>query len=237
MKPGKVKRNDGFDFIFLDFYAAVSYNQLKRGGSNMAAQPVRMPRQKRSMETRDAILQAGYALFSEKGYYKTNTAEIAKRAGVSTGIVYSYFHDKKDILKEVVKLYAGRLETQFDRLLPEKVEREALPSLVEGLMEACLASHTMERGAHDEFLALALLEPDIGALFDTMETRILHTLEARMEQAGCAGEGLAERLRIGYGLVERFCHDCIGGKIPQEHRARAGQWTARAVLSLFDGPV
>ena len=49
---------------------------------------VRQPRQERSIEKKNKIIEAGYQLFSEVGYYGTNTAEIAKRAGVSTGIVY-----------------------------------------------------------------------------------------------------------------------------------------------------
>ena len=42
----------------------------------------RIPVQKRSIEKRKRILEAGFQLFCEKGYYKTNTAEIAKYAGV-----------------------------------------------------------------------------------------------------------------------------------------------------------
>ena len=58
---------------------------------------IRQPKQSRSVETKNRIITAGYQLFSEVGYYGTNTAEIAKKAGVSTGIVYGYFKDKKDI--------------------------------------------------------------------------------------------------------------------------------------------
>ena len=83
----------------------------------MGVSEVRIPKQKRSAEKRQAIIQAGFALFCEKGYYRTNTAEIAKAAGVSTGIVYSYFHDKKDILKEAVHLYVVRLEKEFSVFL------------------------------------------------------------------------------------------------------------------------
>ena len=49
---------------------------------------IREPKQQRAKEKKAAIVQAGYALFCEKGYHQTNTAEIAKRAGVSTGIIY-----------------------------------------------------------------------------------------------------------------------------------------------------
>jgi len=76
----------------------------------MASHEVQVPRQKRAQAKKDAIVLASYGLFCEKGYYGTNTAEIAKRAGVSTGIVYRYFQDKKDILNAVVRLYLARLE-------------------------------------------------------------------------------------------------------------------------------
>ena len=36
----------------------------------------RVPTQKRSIEKRQKIVKAGFDLFCEKGYYKTNTAEI-----------------------------------------------------------------------------------------------------------------------------------------------------------------
>ena len=47
----------------------------------------RIPVQKRSIEKRKRILEAGFQLFCEKGYYKTNTIEIARHAKVSTGTV------------------------------------------------------------------------------------------------------------------------------------------------------
>lgn len=58
---------------------------------------VRIPIQKRSLEKKQKIINAGFELFCEKGYYQTSTNEICKRAGVSTGALYSYFTDKKDI--------------------------------------------------------------------------------------------------------------------------------------------
>ena len=53
----------------------------------MVTNEVRVPKQKRSILKYDAIVRAGYDLFCQQGYYKTNTAEIAKRAGVSVGVV------------------------------------------------------------------------------------------------------------------------------------------------------
>lgn len=57
----------------------------------------REPQQKRSIEKKNRIIETGFRLMCENGYQKTTTADIAKAAGVSTGIIYSYFKDKRDI--------------------------------------------------------------------------------------------------------------------------------------------
>ncbi len=66
----------------------------------MSKNQISEPKQQRSIEKKRRIIEAGFKLFCEKGFYKTNTAEIAKEAGVSTGIVYRYFPDKKAIFLE-----------------------------------------------------------------------------------------------------------------------------------------
>ena len=40
-----------------------------------------------------------------KGYYNISTPDIAKEANVSTGIIYQYFNDKKDIFIEIAVLH------------------------------------------------------------------------------------------------------------------------------------
>jgi hypothetical protein len=43
---------------------------------------IRKPMQKRSIEKKIKIIKAGLDLFCKKGFYNTNTVEIAKTAGV-----------------------------------------------------------------------------------------------------------------------------------------------------------
>ena len=75
----------------------------------MGNSDIRKPIQKRSIETKEKILKAGFELICEKGYYNTNTAEIAKSANVSTGIIYQYFKDKHDILIESLQNYGNSI--------------------------------------------------------------------------------------------------------------------------------
>ena len=43
---------------------------------------VRTPKQQRGKETKLKIIRAAIKLFAKKGFYKTNSKEIAKRAGI-----------------------------------------------------------------------------------------------------------------------------------------------------------
>ena len=69
----------------------------------------RIPVQKRSIEKRDRIIEKGFELMCNNGYFNTNTSDIAKYADVSTGIIYQYFNDKKDIFIEGVKNYSDNI--------------------------------------------------------------------------------------------------------------------------------
>ena len=53
--------------------------------------------QARSIKSREKIKKAALQLFSHKGYYNTNTKEIAKAAGISVGSFYNYYKDKGEI--------------------------------------------------------------------------------------------------------------------------------------------
>ena len=158
-------------------------------------------------------LHTGHILFCEKGYYKTNTAEIAKMAGVSTGIVYSYFQDKKDILIEVVKLYISRLNEQFQPILVFLDHERDLIFIINQFIDIAISSHQMNRDAHNEFLALALLNSDIQNLFNEFEEEILSILFMKIKKSSSTTDNLLlEKLRISYGIIENLCHSYISSK-------------------------
>lgn len=61
--------------------------------------------QTRSLETKDAILQAGIRLFADFGFHKINTKDIAKAAGISIGSFYGYYPDKKQLFIDLIHIY------------------------------------------------------------------------------------------------------------------------------------
>lgn len=78
--------------------------------------PRRKPKQTRSVETRNSLLEAAATLFAELGYEQATTHLIASRAGVSVGALYRYFEDKQAIL---IELYGQEVSDLRRRLLKE----------------------------------------------------------------------------------------------------------------------
>ncbi len=83
------------------------------------------PRYQRRKEDRpQEITEAAFAAFAEKGYSATRVEEVAKRAGVSKGLMYLYFKTKEELFKAVVKSVVIR---RVDALI-EAVETTELSS-------------------------------------------------------------------------------------------------------------
>ncbi len=58
---------------------------------------------KLSDEKLDALITAGIAEFSERGYQGARLSEIAKRAGISVGVIYKYYADKDALFLSCVR--------------------------------------------------------------------------------------------------------------------------------------
>lgn len=59
--------------------------------------------QRRKEERPQEITDAAFAAFAENGYAATRVDEVAKRAGVSKGLMYLYFKTKEELFKAVIK--------------------------------------------------------------------------------------------------------------------------------------
>ncbi len=67
------------------------------------------PQQARSVGKRAKLLEAGRALFREKGYEATSIADITTRAGIASGAFYLYFRSKKQLLVVLMNELTERL--------------------------------------------------------------------------------------------------------------------------------
>jgi len=69
--------------------------------------------QRRKEDRPQEITAAALQAFAEKGYAATRVEEVAKRAGVSKGLMYLYFKTKEELFKAVVKSVVVRRVDQL----------------------------------------------------------------------------------------------------------------------------
>src|SRR5687767_6965859 len=101
--------------------------------------PRKSPKQQRSREMVEIILDAAARIFVKEGYAATTTNRIAAAAGVSVGSLYQYFGSKDAIAVELLRRYRERLlELVAERLGTMHTERATLEQALRSLLEALL---------------------------------------------------------------------------------------------------
>jgi len=60
-------------------------------------------RQRRSLETRDLMLDAAYRLFASQGYGQTSVDGIIAEAGASKGAFYHHFASKEELFRALLE--------------------------------------------------------------------------------------------------------------------------------------
>jgi AcrR family transcriptional regulator len=92
------------------------------------------------------IIDAAFALFTERGFAATRLEDVATRAGIGKGTIYLYFPNKEELFRAVVR----------QRLRPNLDEIEALVTSHSGSIAELLRLIAAR--------ALALLETDVIAI-------------------------------------------------------------------------
>lgn len=173
----------------------------------MSKSEVRIPRQQRSIEKKEKIVRAGYEIFCEKGYHNTNTAEIAKRAGVATGSVYSYYKDKKSIFMDILDLYSEDIMRGIFKELDKLDTSMDLNILLYNVIQIAIHSHTITREAHEEMLAMSHLDQDVADYFKNFKARLVKQLVFLMGQHGFYPVHAEEKTTLAYHVIEDLCHE------------------------------
>lgn len=85
------------------------------------------PKFRRRKERRpDEITRAALHAFAEKGYDGTRVNDVARRAGVSKGLLYLYFRTKEELFKAVIKsVVMPRLDALDDAVARTDLSAEA----------------------------------------------------------------------------------------------------------------
>ncbi|ALU11548.1 TetR family transcriptional regulator [Ignicoccus islandicus DSM 13165] len=127
--------------------------------------------------TKEKILQAARKVFAEKGFLKASVESIAREAEVSKSLVFWYFKNKDELIKEVVK-----------DILPGKAVEECLSKNIKGEeLVRCfieryvkLLSDPLNKKLAIHLMGLSLVHPNYKKLYDEFCEEALRELARRL---------------------------------------------------------
>ena len=170
---------------------------------------IREPKQKRSIDTKNRIIESGYEMFAKNGYFNTNTAEIAKHAGVSTGIVYGYFHDKKDILIEVLDIYVAKVFAPFFEMLQSLSAPLDFDDLIPKIIDSTVNLHQNNAAIHEALHSLSASDADVNDRFMQLEEETTRRIVEKVTALGFPKENCFEKIHIVMEFIQSYAHEYV----------------------------
>lgn len=119
-------------------------------------------------ERRAQLLELGMTIFGEKNYDEVSIDEIAQRAGISKGLLYHYFSNKRNFYVACVREGAEI----FDEAVQPDKELPPLERAYQGL-ERYLDFVEARAGAYQALLSSGVgVDPEVAAIVDASRRRI-----------------------------------------------------------------
>ncbi|KAM3097237.1 TetR/AcrR family transcriptional regulator [Phormidesmis sp. 146-12] len=152
----------------------------------------RQPRQARSQERVNHILDVAEQLFISEGYEATTTNAIATRAKVSIGSLYQFFPDKAAILHALAIRYTELLHQRFMALHTAEIFSLPLSTYVDQVIDTTNQFFTQHPGYHAIFMQAQGTMPDLAAIEEAADAQYIQDLAAflahydsRLDPADC----------------------------------------------------
>ncbi len=82
-------------------------------------------------EKQERILQAALQLFAQEGYHATSTNKVAKKAGVSEGLIFRHFGNKEGLLQAILDEGESKLKLLYVDIVMETEPKEVIRKTIE----------------------------------------------------------------------------------------------------------
>jgi len=170
---------------------------------------IREPKQQRAIQKKEEIIKAAYKVFSDVGYYNTNTADIAKKASVSTGIVYDYFKDKKDIFFYVIKIYINDVKAPIMEFINSIKCPLDYEKLANDMLDLTISIHKSNANLHNVLHSFADTHDDINEEFIALENEITHLGAQKLNDLDSNSTNSTEKVHFIMDVVQSFAHELL----------------------------
>lgn len=200
----------------------------------MGNSEIREPIQKRSIEKKEKIIKYGFELICEKGYHNTNTAEIAKAAGVSTGIVYQYFNDKRDIFLQGIEQYSKSLLFPINEISISKSKTSTLEEDLINVINKSIKNHKLSAAAHEEIYSLQHSDPDVAKIFFEQEIQATNTLISVLESKNIQTDNIKEKAHLIISMIDNLCHEVVYHKHKNMNYDVMKEFVVKSIINLLE---
>jgi len=158
----------------------------------------RRPRQVRSQERVNQILDVAEALFISEGYTATTTNAIATMAKVSIGSLYQFFPDKAAILQALAERYAVKLREVLIAINSEALD---VGVYAETIIDAVYDFFITHRGYYAIFISLQGVMPQLQEIDELADAQLIQDLAVTLGKYYSHLE-IDARDRISFVLVK-----------------------------------
>ena len=167
---------------------------------------IREPIKKTSIAKKEKIIKMGFELMCDKGYYNVTCVDIARYAGVSTGIIYQYFNDKRDIFLAGVRNYSNSVMFPMNEVL-DTVCFDV--SKIDDFISLMIDRFIMIKSAHAQLSAMSCLDNDVANVFHENEMIMTDKIVSILENNNIEIDNSREKIHIIIGLIDNLCHEVV----------------------------
>lgn len=160
-------------------------------------------------------METALELFASQGYHQTSISMIARKAGMSKGLMYNYFNSKEDLIRQIIQKGMDEIFRYFDPDHDGVLTKEEIRYFIDEMFGI------MQRDSHFwKLYFMVMLQPPVFKLMEDELRKpydlILDLLEAHFSKTGTADPEAEARIlgAILDGIAFQFILD--PGHFPTE---------------------
>ena len=165
------------------------------------------PIQARSQKTKEKLLTAAITMYAKNGYHSTTVDEIAAEAGVSTGIAYRYFRNKKDLLLSALEFASKEVQgiaslDSIDTLDDHTDFRKYIDTVLSGFEDI----HDRFHDIHEELEGLQHTDEDVRKFYVKVSRDMMENVIDKLSHFSPDQTNIREKAYLAVSLLEQYCH-------------------------------
>ncbi|NOQ26995.1 MAG: TetR family transcriptional regulator [Bacteroidales bacterium] len=171
--------------------------------------------------TTHKIMEVALELFANEGYFQSSISKIAKKAGISKGLMYNYFESKEDLLKAIIFHGVKSLMEFFDPNHDGILSNEELIHFIKQMFKT-IREHVVYYRLYFSLMVqapvLKLFENELWAMFEPFFKTLFEYFEHEGYEDPQAEVYLFQSMLDGVGMTyvsdpENYPIDAVENKI------------------------